>query len=119
MSAQGSRQEQNLKIFISWSGEISEQVALQFRDWLPAVLPPVEPWVSSEDIEKGTRWSAEIAKQLEAASFGIICIDSTNIASPWLNFEAGAISKTIDNTRVMPFLLDIEPKSLAGPLAQF
>jgi hypothetical protein len=34
-------------------------------------------------------------------------------------FEAGAISSTIDNSRVCPLIFDIEPTDLQGPLAQF
>lgn len=89
------------------------------RDWLPAVLHSLEPWVSSEDITKGGRWSDEIAAQLGACTFGIICVTPDNAASPWLNFEAGALSRTLPDARVAPFLVGMNPSELAGPLAQF
>lgn len=53
-----------MKLFISWSGEISHKVAVVLRDWIPAVIPSITPWVSTEDIRKGTRWGAELAKEL-------------------------------------------------------
>jgi len=42
-----------MKVFISWSGELSHKVARIFRDWLPNVVQILEPYVSSEDIDKG------------------------------------------------------------------
>lgn len=41
-----------MKIFLSWSGEASHQVALALRDWLGTVLPATAPWISSEDISE-------------------------------------------------------------------
>ena len=58
-----------MKVFISWSGPTSNRIALAFRDWLPCVLQTVDPYVSSEDIEKGRRWSADIAKELGRTGF--------------------------------------------------
>ena len=80
-----------MKLFISWSGEVSHRVALHFKEWLPVVLPFVEAWVSSEDIPKGSRWGAELATQLEGTDAGIVCLVPGNIDEPWLNFEAGAL----------------------------
>jgi TIR domain len=108
-----------MKIFISWSGNVSRAVAVALRQWLPSVLQIVQPYVSSEDIEKGARWSAEIAQQLNETAFGVICVTKDNVGSPWLNFEAGALSKSIDTSRVSPFLLDLRPTDLVGPLSQF
>jgi hypothetical protein len=108
-----------MRIFISWSGNASRAVAVSLREWLPSVLQVVEAYVSSEDIEKGARWSAEIAQQLNDTSFGVICVTKDNVGSPWLNFEAGALSKSVDTSRVSPFLLDMRPADLVGPLSQF
>jgi hypothetical protein len=43
--------------------------------------------MSEEDIEKGQRWSAEIAGQLATCKFGIICVTQDNVGKPWLNFD--------------------------------
>jgi hypothetical protein len=108
-----------VKVFISWSGNLSHRIALQLRDWLPVVLPSVEPWVSSEDIHKGSRWAAELASELDATNCGLICVTPDNVDEPWLNFEAGALSKSVARALVHPFLVGLAPDDLKGPLAQF
>ena len=60
-----------MKIFISWSGEPSGAVGKALRDWLPNVIQVLDPWISKSDIDKGTRWSSEIAEQLQASRVGI------------------------------------------------
>lgn len=108
-----------MKVFISWSGDHSQALAQALREWLPMVLHYVEPWLSQSDIEAGERWANEVAKELEASKFGIICITRENIGSPWILFEAGALTKFMQEGRVIPILLDIEFKDITGPLAQF
>ncbi|UWR22611.1 hypothetical protein [Sulfitobacter sp. S190] len=108
-----------MKVFLSWSGEVSHKVALALRDWLPSVIQDVVPYVSSEDIDKGTRWSTDIAGELEKSSFGILCVTRENLGAPWLCFEAGALSKTIDKAYVSPFLFNIKRSEISGPILQF
>lgn len=108
-----------MKVFLSWSGDLSLRVACAFRDWLPSVIQSVRPYVSSEDIDKGSRWSTDIAKELESSSYGVLCITEDNIGAPWINFEAGALSKTIDKARVAPFLVNLKRSEVKGPLLQF
>lgn len=108
-----------MKVFLSWSGHKSHQVALAFREWLPSVIQSITPYVSSEDIDKGARWSTDIAKELENSSFGILCVTKDNIEAPWLLFEAGALSKMMDKSSVCPFLFDIKMSEINGPILQF
>lgn len=108
-----------MKVFISWSGNKSHHVALVFRDWLPSVIQSIKPYVSSEDIDKGARWSTDIATELENSTFGILCVTKDNINAPWLSFEAGALSKTMDKSFVSPFLFDIKRSEVDGPILQF
>lgn len=75
--------------------------------------------MSSEDIPKGTRWSGELGTQLEQTRVGVICVDPSNSVSPWLNFEAGALSRSVDDALVIPFLFRMKPTELSGPLSQF
>ncbi len=108
-----------MKVFISWSGNTSLKIAQIFREWLPSVIQSIEPYVSSEDIDKGARWSTDIAKELEDSTFGILCVTKDNIEAPWLSFEAGALSKTMEKSFVTPFLFDIKRSEVQGPILQF
>ncbi len=109
-----------MKVFLSWSGSKSKQIASVFKDWLPSVIQSIEPFISSEDIEIGSRWSNEIAQELQETSFGIIFLTKDNLNAPWLNFEAGALSKALNRSYVAPFLYDIKPSDLTdSPIAQF
>jgi ribosomal protein L7/L12 len=108
-----------MRVFISWSGRQSQILAQALRDWLPLVLHYVQPWLSETDIEAGKRWSVEIAKQLEESNFGIICISRENIESSWILFEAGALAKSLQNSSVVPLLLNLEFREISGPLSQF
>ncbi len=108
-----------MRVFISWSGPRSQALAQALYEWLPLVLHFVQPWLSQSDIEAGERWATEVAKELEASNFGIICVTRENVASPWILFEAGALTKLMQEGRVIPLLLDIEFREITGPLAQF
>lgn len=108
-----------MKVFLSWSGDKSHKVAMILRDWFPSVIQSLQPYVSSEDIDKGARWSTDIAKELEDSSFGILCVTRGNLNAPWLTFEAGALSKTMDKAFVSPFLFDIKRSEVDGPILQF
>jgi hypothetical protein len=74
--------------------------------------------MSESHIDKGAKWSPEIAAQLEQAQIGIICLTQDNLTDSWINFEAGALSKLKDS-RVCTFLLDLSPAQVPFPLAQF
>lgn len=108
-----------MKVFISWSGERSHALADALHDWLPLVLHYVQPWLSQADIEAGQRWADQVAKELEACNFGILCVTRENVSSPWVLFEAGALAKSMQGSRVIPLLLDLEFRDITGPLAQF
>jgi hypothetical protein len=108
-----------MEVFISWSGERSRAAAEALRSWLPKIINAIKPWLSSADIDKGARWSADVASRLETAKAGIICLTPSNLHSEWILFEAGALSKTLQNTFVCPFLIGLEPSDVKPPLSQF
>jgi hypothetical protein len=108
-----------MKVFISWSGTRSNKVAKALRTFLEDVNHSIKPWMSETDIDAGARWAAELAKQLEETNFGILCLTPESLTSPWLLFEAGALSKSIQGSRVCPYLVGMSKRELQGPLAQF
>lgn len=108
-----------MKVFLSWSGEQSRDAAITLKNWLPFVIHAVKPYVSSEDIEKGARWSLDIAKELESSSYGILCMTPENLTAPWIHFEAGALSRMLDVSRVTPLLIGLKQSDVHGPLQQF
>ena len=108
-----------MKVFLSWSGHKSHEIAIVLKNWIPSVIQSITPYVSSEDIDKGVRWSSDIAKELQDSSFGILCVTKDNFEEPWLLFEAGALSKALDKAHVCPLLLDLKMTDTNGPLLQF
>lgn len=107
-----------MRIFISWSGNRSKFIAETLRWWLPNVIQCLEPFISSQDIQKGARGSTVISENLEAASVGIICLTPENQKAPWILFEAGALSK-IATSHVCTFLYELEPSDVERPLGEF
>lgn len=107
------------KVFISWSGELGRKLGEALRNWLPAALQYVRPYFSPDDIEKGARWDSEIAKELESSDVGVICLTQDNTQEPWILFEAGALSKSLDKARVCTLLFALDPTDVDGPLASF
>lgn len=108
-----------MKVFISWSGTESQKLASIFKDWLPTVVQAVKPYFTPDHIEMGSRWSSEISKELEQSRFGIICLTKENLQAPWIMFEAGALAKSVERSRVVPILFGVSPSDLQGPLLQF
>jgi hypothetical protein len=108
-----------MDIFISWSGPRSGALAEALKRWLPKIVNAFKPWLSSADIDRGARWSSEVASKLAASKASIICLTPNNLNAPWILFEAGALSKTLENTFVCPLLVGLEPSDVTGPLAQF
>lgn len=108
-----------MKVFISWSGPLSLTIAKALKDWLPSVIQAIKPFLSSEDIRKGARWGTEIAAELEISQIGIIVLTRDNREAPWIHFEAGALSKSMDKSKVCTLLFGLSPTDVAGPLTEF
>jgi hypothetical protein len=104
------------KVFISWSGDHSRQLAAAIKKWLPITLQTVEVFFSDTDIGVGSTWYDEIIDQLERSDAGLIILTPENITRQWIMFEAGAIARGVSKDRVCPILFGIEKAKLKGPL---
>ncbi len=110
-----------MRVFLSFSGPRSNAIASALYGWLPQVFQDVVPFFS-EEISAGARWGPEISQALEETHFAILCLTPENVQpsiAPWLAFEAGAVAKSIDSARVVPFLTDLAPSDVPEPLGQF
>lgn len=105
-----------MRVFISWSGERSHAIAEALHAWLPKVLQTVEPFISSEDTDKGSRWIVRLSEELEQAKYGIVVVTAENREAPWLLYETGALSKRVTQDFVTPFLVDLRPGEVDPPL---
>jgi hypothetical protein len=110
-----------MKVFICWSEDRSKAVAETLSGWLKGVIQELKPFLSTQDIRSGKRWMSEIAGELAETKFGVLCLTAENLGSPWLHFEAGALSKTIDDkTFVSPYLIGgLTAAEVPDPLGQF
>lgn len=108
-----------LILFIGWSGPISHAVAQALYIWIPQVIPFVKPWVSSQNVAGGKQWNLQLEKALKDCHAGIICITDDNVKSEWLHFEAGSIGLRNTNSLLIPYLFDVSINKLSTPLSQF
>jgi len=65
-----SAEVDELRVFVSWSGERSKTIALALHSWLRKVTQGARYWVSPKDIEGGSLWDLEIAASLRPATLG-------------------------------------------------
>ena len=114
-----------MKIFISWSKEKSSELAHSIDDFLKGMFrDKIASWISDENIVSGTRPMTEIKKALTTCDKGIFCLTKNNYESPWIMYEAGAMSmheSANNENAILTILFDnlkIE-KVKDGPLGQY
>jgi hypothetical protein len=106
-----------MRVIISWSGERSKKIAIAVRRFLKLAIQATEPWVSEKDIGAGSFWHQELWEQLKSAKAGIICVTPEMLDSKWVHFEAGVLAKAFGQVCVCPYLFDMKPSDIQGPLA--
>lgn len=96
------------QIFLSWSGELSRQIAIALQRWIDVVFESLHAWVSDTDIALGARSIKSIEESLDQSIGGLLILTVENQTSPWVNFEAGALSRQFESRdgRVIPLLVD-------------
>lgn len=105
-----------MKVFLSWSKDLSHDVAEYFAEWLPSVIQECkDPFISS-DIDKGEPWFETITSSLASTDLGLVFITPDNQESTWLNFEAGAMINKFGKSGVCPVLVDLKKGNYDGPM---
>jgi hypothetical protein len=46
-----------------------------------------------------------------------VCLTPDNIDSPWIHFEAGALSRALESAKLCPLLFGMDPTDLTGRLS--
>lgn len=108
-----------MKIFISWSGKASRNVADLLRKTLPCMIQQLEPFMSDHDLSSGGRWAEQLSAKLDQCNFGIICLTPENLREPWILFEAGALTKHVEGRACCLLFQDLGLADVSGPLSQF
>lgn len=107
-----------MKVFLSWSKELSLEVAKSFGEWLPTVIQECsEPFISVE-IDKGEPWFEMIRSNLADTDIGLVFITPENTDETWLNFEAGAMLNKFGKSGVCPILVELKKSDYTGPMKQ-
>ncbi|MBQ3432271.1 MAG: toll/interleukin-1 receptor domain-containing protein [Clostridia bacterium] len=107
-----------MKVFVSWSGELSKSIAELIQKWLPCIIQSVDVFFSSNDIEKGENWDSKITSELKESKYGIVCLTEDNVLAPWIHFESGALANTLD-AKVATLMVNITPTEIKGPLSRY
>lgn len=101
------------KIFISWSGDNSKEIAVSLKNILQNSVfkdTGLECFVSDIDISSGDDWWSKIKAELKKCKLGIVCITKENIRAPWIYFESGAM--VARDLKLIPLLINCDIKSL-------
>src|SRR6476646_1787610 len=69
-----------MKVFISWSGERSREVANLLRDWLPEIVPAIEPWLAADALGPNDEWLRAVAGE---AAVIIPCVTADSLNDEW------------------------------------
>lgn len=108
-----------MKVFISWSGKLSNDVALLLKEFVSNVIQVIEPWMSQDDIQHGTVWFSKITEELKATQIGVVCLTKENIDKPWILFESGALVNKVGEGKLLTLLINLEHSDVFPPLSQF
>jgi hypothetical protein len=103
-----------LKIYLSWSGTLSKQVAELFAKYLSMASPSFDVW-SSQSIEAGMNWNSQIVDALKSCDAILMFVTHNN--SSWMMFEAGMAHSL--GKLLIPITVGVTPSDLTGPIAQF
>jgi predicted nucleotide-binding protein len=105
-----------MRVYLSWSGQLSHTVANLLRDWLPEVLETVEPWLASADATSEER-------DYSKSEYDVIipCVTRDNTEALGNAIPIGAIYQlpSDDFPAVMVVLVGVKLSDLSGIIRMF
>lgn len=107
-----------MRIFLSWSGKISERIASLIRQYIPLFLDSSEiSFFYSPEIKKGVLWPTKLFENISNCQTTIICLTPENVEAPWINFEGGA--NAAKGFKTCPIFFGFQNHNPSGPLSYF
>ncbi|QDT94178.1 TIR domain-containing protein [Gimesia algae] len=107
------------KVFLSWGGATSRDIAKETKRWMESVIQAVDPFYSDRNIESGSYFPAELIKPLEATNIGVLCLTKECLNNKWVHFETGNLFKGDTKSRVHTLLFGLESSQVESPLSFF
>lgn len=108
-----------MKVFISWSGEVSKRLGALVGEWLECTLLNIEAIYTPKYLRAGTQGTAHLYRLLEEVHTGILIYTPESINSQWMIFEAGALFKSAEQSIIIPLLFHLEYEHLPGPIQTY
>ena len=105
-----------MKIFLSFSGDLSNKIAEATKVFLETVVPNIELFLSSVDISNGEIWQKSLINELSKCRFGLFILTRDNQDSAWIHFEAGALSKGDPANPIVPICFGFPIDELDSPI---
>lgn len=102
-----------MPVFISWSENLSKNLAEVFKKWLKDSFD-IETYFSEKNIEPGAAWFSDMSKNLEKSRICLSFLTEENLKNPWMFFESGAIFKGSNDSSVCPILFGVERSKIKG-----
>lgn len=106
-----------MRVFLSWSNELSKYVAEQFDTLLTACFPKklVAPFFSC-NMAGGTRSMDKILSELKNSSHLLAFLTRDELNPAWVIFESGAVGKFAKQSTIVPIAIGFCAGDVVPPL---
>lgn len=107
-----------MKVFISWSGQQSQDVASLLRDWLPELLPRLEIWLQNKVLGLDDHWLTSMSGGIRASNAVIACVTADSLDSEWQSI--GSLETSDPNSpAVIPWMVGLRIEDAPQALKAF
>ena len=116
-----SDESQKLVVFISFSGERSEQLGNWLVSWIQKLLPKVTVYFSNQyPSAGGGPFIDHIRDYMAEASVAVFCVTAGNMNSNWINYELGLASASpILKNSIRILTVGVKPSELSKPASLY